>query len=106
MSVEMPISCINRFLLLRNRGPHPGLDPMVDARGVSNNKRGPFIIFCFRKGFDRLIHIGSQSNLSYIDIAIAHRHHAEILFTDLFTCCRKFSNGSCRCGFRGLAACI
>src|SRR5665648_500970 len=82
MAVEMPISCIDRFLLFSNGGPHSCLNPMVDTWGVGNDQRGPFMIFGFSKSFNCLIHICPQSNLSDVNITITHCQHTEIFFTN------------------------
>ncbi len=55
-------------------------------------------------GFYSLVHVGSQSDLCYINISVRHGDHAEVFFLSLFACCRKFSDSCGRGGFRGLAA--
>ena len=77
---------------------------MVDARSVSDNQGRTFISFCFCDCFQGLSFVCAHSDLCYINIAVAHSHHAQVFFLGLFAACCEFSDCCSRGGFRGLTA--
>ena len=77
---------------------------MVDARRVRDDERGAGICLRLTDRLQHLILVGTHVDLGNVDIAVGHRHHAEILLLRLLARCGKLCNRSRRRGLRCLTA--
>ena len=76
VTVQLPISAFDGFLHLVHRARH--IYAVVDAGSVSDDQRRSFISFGFFQSFQQLVHVGAHSDLSNVNVAVAHSHHAEV----------------------------
>ena len=83
---------------------HACLQTVVNARRISNNQGRAVVSLCFGNGFKGLVLIRAHGDLRYINIAVAHGHHAEVFFAGAFAAGRKFGNSRSRSSLGGLAA--
>ena len=77
---------------------------MVDARRVRDDERGAGICLRLADRLQHLILVGTHVDLGNVDVAVGHRHHAEILLLRLLARCGKLCNRSRRRGLRRLTA--
>ena len=82
------------------------LDTVVDTRCIADNEGRSLVSFCFCESLDELVLVRSHCNLSNVNVAVAHSHHAEILLLDVLTACSELGNSTLRCGLGSLSACV
>ena len=77
---------------------------MVDAGRVCDDEGRPVILLRLDQSVEELLLVRTHGNLRNVHIAVAHRHHAEVLFLDALTGGGELRNGAGRGGFRSLSA--
>ncbi len=88
---HLPISGVNRLLHFTLAVGHTALKPMHFAGSVTDNNGRTVISLSFCKRLERLIHIGTHSDLCYIHISIGHSDLCKILLADCLTGSRELS---------------
>ena len=94
VSPEVPVAAIHSFLDMGLSDAHTLADTVVDARSVSDDEGWTLICFCFFDGFDSLVHVGAETDLRNINVAIDGLHHAEVFLVGLLTSSSELSNSS------------
>ena len=79
---------------------------MVDTWSVTDNDWRTVVSFSFCNSLDTLIIVSTHSNVSNVNVAVAHCDTCKILLLNFLTCCCKLCNSACRSWLWRLTACI
>ena len=78
VTVQMPVSRISGILLFCYAHAHAGLHMVLDARTVADHQGMVRRMLPPHGSLSASVQDLSQCHLCHIDIAVAHRHHAQI----------------------------
>ncbi len=79
-AIQGPDAGIHREFLLV--GPKPQIIAVGDAVAVGDDERGPIEALGFPDGLHRVGVLGAEGDGSDVDVAIAHRHQAQVFLVD------------------------
>ena len=80
VTVVSPVAAFNSVFCFQLALAHACLQTVVNARRISNNQGRAIVSLCFGNGFKVWFLSAPMANLRYINIAVAHGHHAEVIF--------------------------
>ena len=100
----MPVTSLNRQLLLGLSLAHTLLDTMVDTRSVSDDQGRSRICLCLCDGLHTLIEVRTHGNLRHIYITVAHGDGSQVFLLGVFTAGCELSDRSGRSCLGGLSA--
>ncbi len=99
VTVERPVTGGDRFSVFVHALAH--VDSMGNTVRVGDDQRRAVIGFRFDKGLDHLPRIG-KSDIGDVDVAVGHRHHAEIFLGHRLAAGSELRNCAGRCRLGGL----
>ena len=82
---QVPVTGLNCLLHLVLAVGHAALDTVQLAGSVADDQRRAGVSLSLSNGLDSLSHVGAQSDLSNIDVAIGHADLSQRLLADLLT---------------------
>ena len=102
VAIELPVARFDCLLLFHLTHIHA--DTVVDAGGVADQQGRSVVGFRLGDRLEKLRLACAHCALCDVDVAVAHRHHAEVLLLGALTCGRELGDGAGRRGLGGLTA--
>src|SRR5205823_5816980 len=102
VTIEQPLTGFYGYLLIAHGGGH--VDAVSDAVRVRDDDARSIVSFGFQKCFEGVFIFRAHGHAGHVDVAVGHRHHAEILLWSGLATCGELCNGGARRGLGSLPA--
>ena len=102
VTIEQPLSGVHRDLLIAHGRRH--VDAVSDAVRVGDDDARPVVGLRFQEGLERVLIFRAHRDAGDVDVAVGHRHHAEILLRSGLAAGGELRNCGARSGLRSLTA--